>query len=266
MDPAQWASERDALSAKAKTGWQQLVTTFRSLGARIDFVPPVAGLPDLVFTANAAVVLNRIALVAQFRHTQRQGETAHFEAFFRGLVTSGVIDRVEMMPDGICLEGAGDCVWDQTRQCFWLGHGPRSDLAAAEIVARTFGQRVIPLELVNPRFYHMDTALCPLSGGDILVVKSAFSPDGLARITEIVGAHNIIFVPDIDSARLSANAVCLGRDIVLCDCTAELEAALNHRGYRVHRVALEPFALSGGSAFCLTLAVDRRSIDVAQAA
>jgi N-dimethylarginine dimethylaminohydrolase len=152
------------------------------------------------------------------------------------------------------------------RQCFWLGFGPRSDADAQAVLEKTFGQTVHALELVNPRFYHMDTALCPLSGGDVLVVEEAFSKADLARIAAIVGPDNIIKVPSVDAARLAANAVCLGRDIVLCDCTEEMTKSLTDRGYMVHRVPLEPFALSGGSAFCLTLAMDRRSARLAKAA
>ncbi len=266
MQPDQWTIKRDSLRMQAKNGWHQLVETFRGLGAEIDFVEPVDGLPDLVFTANAAVVLDGKALIARFRHKERQGETAIFENFFRRLSTRGLIDQVHMMPEAVCLEGAGDCVWDSTRQCFWLGFGPRSDRAAADILEKIFGQTVVALELVNPHFYHMDTALCPLSGGEILVVEAAFSPADLARIRDMVGSHNMIPVPPDSAARLAANAVCLGRDLVLCDCSHELNLTITEHGYRVHQVPLEPFALSGGSAFCLTLALDRRSRQVAQAA
>ncbi len=259
MQPKEWAAHAPELTSAATAGWRALVTTFKQLGAQIEFVPPVAGLPDMVFTANAAVILDRKALVARFRFPERQGETEYFKAFFDELAAKGYLDQVSVMPDGQCLEGAGDCVWDSVRQCFWLGFGPRSDQAAAATLKQTFGQTVHALELVNPRFYHMDTALCPLTGGDALVVESAFSAAGLDLIRSIIGASNIIAVPPDDAATLSANAVCLGRDIVLCDASPALETMITQRGYRLHRVPLQPFALSGGSAFCLTLALDRQS-------
>ncbi len=259
MQPHEWAAHAPELKKAATTGWQALVGTFKDLGAQIEFVPSVSGLPDMVFTANAAVVLDRKALVARFRFPERQGETEHFQTFFEDLAAKGYLDSVSVMPKGQCLEGAGDCVWDVMRQCFWLGFGPRSDKEAAETLVQTFGQTVHALELVNPRFYHMDTALCPLTGGEALVVESAFSAAGLDLIRSTIGADNIIAVPPGDAATLSANAVCLGRDIVLCDASPALEAMITERGYRLHRVPLQPFALSGGSAFCLTLALDRHS-------
>ena len=259
MQPQEWAAHAPELKNAATTGWQALVTTFKHLGAKIEFVPPVPGLPDMVFTANAAVVLDRKALVARFRFPERQRETAYFTAFFEDLAAKGYLDSVSVMPEGQCLEGAGDCVWDSVRQCFWLGFGPRSDKAATVTLEDTFGQTVHALELVNPRFYHMDTALCPLTGGEALVVESAFSKAGLDLIRSTIGADKIIAVPPEDAATLSANAVCLGTDIILFDASPALEAMITERGYRLHRVPLQPFALSGGSAFCLTLALDRHS-------
>src|SRR5215831_11961880 len=130
-----------------------------------------AGLPDLVFTANAAVVLDRQALLARFRHPQRQREEAHFEAAFRSLQAHGHIDAVRKLPEGLVLEGAGDCVWDERRNLFWMGYGPRSDAAAARAVEDTFAREVVALELADPRFYHMDTALAPLPGGEVMYLR-----------------------------------------------------------------------------------------------
>src|SRR5262249_43690300 len=134
MDPQSWA--RDALAhAAAAREWDGLHRKLLALGAAIELVAPAAGLPDLVFTANAAVVLDRQVLLARFRHPERQREEAHFEAAFRSLQAHGLVDAVRKLPDGLVLEGAGDCVWDATRQLFWLGYGPRSDATAQRAVA-----------------------------------------------------------------------------------------------------------------------------------
>ena len=162
------------------------------LGATIELVPPVKGLPDLVFTANAAVVMDGIALVANFRYPERQPEAAHYERSFRELWARGVIDAVRPMPEGVLLEGAGDCVWDPARQMFWTGYGPRSDKDAARVVAETYGVEALPLELVNPSFYHMDTALAPLPRGEVMYVPSAFSEEGLRQFYERVAPEQRI--------------------------------------------------------------------------
>ena len=139
MDPTSWARDNRAHAAAARE-WADLHRTLTECGADIDLVPSVPGLPDLVFTANAAVVLDRQVLLARFRHPERRREEVHFEAAFRSLQARGVIDSVCKLPEHVVLEGAGDCVWDETRKLFWMGYGPRSDAAARHAVADTFGR------------------------------------------------------------------------------------------------------------------------------
>jgi N-dimethylarginine dimethylaminohydrolase len=259
MDPASWASRAETLAAAARSEWRRLVRTLKALGATIELVPAAAQLPDLVFTANAAVVMNGVALLARFRHPERQGEEPLIARAFTRLQAAGIINAVRHLPANLTLEGAGDCVWDRNRELFWMGHGPRSDAAAQAAVEACFGIETVALELADARFYHMDTALCPLSGGEVLYVPFAFTAGGLAEIHARVAPEQRIAVGEADAALLAANAVCLGRDIVLTRCSDALCRTLEERGYRVHRLPLAAFARSGGSAFCLTLRLDHRS-------
>jgi N-dimethylarginine dimethylaminohydrolase len=259
MDPASWARHDRARAAASKQQWDALHETLQGLGAAIELVPPVAGLPDLVFTANAAVVLDGRALLARFRHPERQREEAHYEAAFRALQARGLIDCVTSLPEGIVLEGAGDCVWDDARQLFWMGYGPRSDLAARSVVEDTFGVEAVALKLADARFYHMDTALSPLSGGEVMYLPDAFTPAGLAAIRERVAADQRIEIGIEDGAQLAANAVRLGDTLVMPACSEPLRGRLAERGYRVITLPLDTFLASGGAGFCLTLRLDRRS-------
>src|SRR6516165_774507 len=146
MNPTRWARDAGAHAA-AEREWTALHRKLVELGAAVELVPPAAGLPDLVFTANAAVVLDRQALLARFRHPQRQREEGHFEAAFRSLQARGLIDGVTKLPAGLVLEGAGDSVWDEGRNLFWMGYGPRSDAAAAHAITDMFAREVVALEL-----------------------------------------------------------------------------------------------------------------------
>jgi N-dimethylarginine dimethylaminohydrolase len=259
MDPVSWARNNRVFAGASQREWSGLLNALLDTGARIDLVPPVKGLPDLVFTANAAVVLDGKALLARFRHSQRQGEEPHFEAAFRRLQGRGLIHSVRSMPEGVALEGAGDCVFDRTRNMFWMGYGPRSDAAARDVVADEFGIEVEALELADPRFYHMDTALCPLTNGEVIYVPSAFTPTGQAVIADRIPAEARIAIGASDARRLAANAVCIGNDVVVSGCSERMRATLAERGYRVIATPLESFLRSGGSAFCLTLRLDRTS-------
>jgi N-dimethylarginine dimethylaminohydrolase len=259
MNPAHWANRAQSLSLTARREWERLRQTLKQLGARIELVPPAAELRDLVFTANGAVVMDDVALLARFRHVERQPEEAHFEHSFRELMARGVIAAVRHLPDALVLEGAGDCVWDRARQMFWMGCGPRSQRDAADAVRETFGLETLPLELADPRFYHMDTALSPLPRGEMMYVPAAFTAEGLRQIRDRVAPAQRIELGARDAVAFAANAVCIADDIVLAGCTAGLRRRLEAAGYRLHTTPLSAFHRSGGSAFCLTLRLDQRS-------
>ncbi len=259
MDPKSWASEAKSLTAAARREWRALHARLKDLGAEIALVPPEPGLPDLVFTANSAVVMDGKALLARFRHPERQGEEPVFRRAFEKLQAKGLIAEILELPDGVFMEGAGDCVFDATRQLYWMGHGPRSSLTARPYVEDMLGVETVALRLADPRFYHMDTALNPLSGGELIYVPEAFTDEGLAEIHARVQPELRIAVAPEDAAHLAANAVCIDDAIVMSRCGDELRERLGERGYRVIETSLASFARSGGSAFCLTLRLDLRS-------
>jgi len=265
MDPQSWARDARAHAAAARE-WDALHHTLIALGGAIEHVAPAPGLPDLVFTANAAVVLDRKVLLARFRHPERRREEPHFETAFRSLQARGLVDVVRTLPESLVLEGAGDCVWDATRELFWMGYGPRSDAAARRPVEDMFGREVLALELADERFYHMDTALSALPGGEVMYLPDAFTATGRALIHDRVAPHARIEIAIEDGCRLAANAVCLGRTLIMSDCSAPLRAELEERGYQVVTTPLPSFLRSGGSAFCLTLRLDRHSVPAVAAA
>ncbi|HZD66488.1 MAG TPA: hypothetical protein VE152_10360, partial [Acidimicrobiales bacterium] len=67
---------------RARDQFEGLVAALEAAGAKVAFEDPVAGLPDLVFTANAGIVNGDQFVPAHFRHPERQGETAHNVAWF----------------------------------------------------------------------------------------------------------------------------------------------------------------------------------------
>lgn len=263
MDPQSWARDAGARTAASRE-WAALHHALTADGTRVELVPPAAGLPDLVFTANAAVVLDRQVLMARFRHDERRREEPHFEAAFRSLQARGHVDAIHRLPDGMVLEGAGDCVFDHTRELFWLGYGPRSDATASAVVEDMFGCETVALELADKRFYHMDTALAPLPGGEVMYLPSAFTAAGRGAIRDRVARHERIALDIADACRLAANTVCLGRRLVMSDASERLRGELTERGYEVVTTPLPSFLRSGGSAFCLTLRLDRRSDPLAR--
>ena len=265
MDPKSWQCNSGMLAAVSRKEWENLHHAMQALGADIELVPAVSGLPDLVFTANAAVVLDGKALLAHFRHGERQGEEPHFESAFRALKDGGFIKSISRLPAGVVLEGAGDCVWDPARRMFWMGYGQRSDKSAQAVVAREFGVAVAALELADQRFYHMDTALRPLPGGEVIYFPNAFTTAGRAEIRRRVDAEKRIELKFDDAQKFAANCVSIGNAVVLSRCSARLRSTLTERGYRVVETPLDSFLRSGGSAFCLTLRLDHRAAQLSKA-
>ena len=256
MDPQAWASGGAALHDEAARQWRVLRRALAVAGAAVEIVEPQPGLPDLVFTANAAVVLDRKAVLARFRHGERQREEPAFAAAFAALAARGLIDSVCELPGIIAFEGAGDCIFDARRGVFWMGCGFRSDASACRVIAAQFAAPCVALPLADPRFYHLDTAFCALPCGAVIYYPPAFAPAALAQIHDRVAGADRIALDDADATRFAANAVCVGRSIILSSCGEGLRKQLAERGYRVVETPLHMFLCSGGSACCLTLRLD----------
>ncbi len=265
MDPNAWAGNGEVLHARAMRQWDGLRRTLRASGGVIETVEPRPGLPDLVFTANAAVVLDRKAVLARFLHPERQREQPVFAASFRALQARGLVDDVVEMPNGVTLEGAGDCLWDRSRALFWIGSGFRSDAAAQHVIEREFGVPCLPLALADPHFYHLDTAFCALPSGDVLYYPAAFTAAALEIIHAHVAPAHRIALGRADAVRFAANAVSVGLTIIMSSCSDALRRALAERGYAVAKTPLQAFLRSGGSACCLTLRLDHVSAATASA-
>jgi len=257
MEPCAWAENPVGHRAAARRSFQSFAATLIGAGARLEIMPGGAGLPDMVFPANAAIVLDRLALLGRFRHSERRGEEKHFQEYFRVLMERRFLDEVAQIPPNCFQEGAGDCIWDAARGRFWAGYGQRSTRQAAEEVSAFFGRETTALELVSPRFYHLDVCFCPLSGGEIFCYPPAFSAASLVAIRDAVPPEDLIEATDEDVARFNVNAINIDDRLVMAKASPDLVARLAERGYRV--IDLLPFIMSGGGAYCMALRLDYRS-------
>jgi N-dimethylarginine dimethylaminohydrolase len=182
-----------------------------------------------------------------------------FRDAFQQLQRRGLVREIYDLPNGVFHEGAGDCIWDAVRGHFWGGYGPRSSQAALGAVGEVFGQAVVPLELASDRFYHLDTCFCPLAGGEVLYHPPAFTPAALAAIRARVAPAQRIEASAAEAAAFCVNAVNLDRTLIMARAPDSLRQTLGDRGYQLVEVDLDPFILSGGAAYCMTLRLDRAS-------
>lgn len=246
-----WMRRENAVDpARAVGQWQALMKVLeKEVGAALERMQSVQGLPDLVFTANAGVVVGRRALVSRFRYPERQREEAHFTQWFR---EHGY--EVLTLDKTLYFEGAGDLLGFP--DAWFGGYRQRSDIRSFPRLSEIFQREIIPLELIDGRFYHLDTCFCPLSGGELLYFPSAFDSYGQAAIAQRVSEERRLVVPQAEALRFACNAVCVGKQVVIpagCPCTTQF---LEERGYRTYAVELDEFMKSGGAAKCLTLALD----------
>jgi N-dimethylarginine dimethylaminohydrolase len=241
-----WMHVESSVDARrAWSQWEALRTTYRDLGVEVVLADPVPGLPDMVFTANAGVVHGERVVLSRFRHSQRQAEESRWRGLFEGWGTP-TFDTGDL-----AFEGAGDALFvAETLVC---GHGFRTDPAAIPLVARSLGVDVVALELVDPRFYHLDTCFCPLDPRTILFAPAAFSAGSRETVRRL--APRVIEVAADVAAGFACNAMPIGDVVISSTAVETLRVPLREAGYRVLGLPMSEFIKSGGGVRCLSLPV-----------
>jgi N-dimethylarginine dimethylaminohydrolase len=232
---------------RAGQQWRMLYDLLQRSGARISTLEPMQGLPDLVFTANAALIYHDTAVLSHFRHPERQGEEPLFEEW---LSAHGF--QVLRPPENVYFEGAGDALF--CGDTLFAGYRIRSDARGHQQIAQMLGCRVIPLELVDDYYYHLDTCFCPLAPGLATYYPPAFDEYGVRALEELV--DELIAVTDEEARRFACNAVVIGRTVITNEGCPELHRELASRGFSPVATGLDEFVKAGGSAKCLTLRLD----------
>ena len=245
-----WMSREHGADVKvAKAQWNGLYQKLSSLDTRIDLVPPQPKLPDMVFTANAGLTVGKKFIPSNFRHEERAGEAPHFAKWME---EHGY--KVEWLSPDLFFEGEGDALF--VGDALFCGYKFRSDIQSHRAVAEMLRCLVISVELVDPRFYHLDTCFCPLTDGGAFWFPAAFDEYGQRTIRDHV--PNLIDVAPEEAAHFSCNAVVLDRDIVLPEGAPKLYAALHERGYKTHPLPMTEFLKAGGACKCLTMFMPQR--------
>ena len=222
--------------------------------ATIELMAAVESLPDLVFTANAAVVRGSKAVLSSFRPRERQPEEPHYGEW---LAAQGF--DVLTLPREVHFEGAGDALFHRSENgdpLLWFGHGVRSSLAALPFLEQHLGVAVQPLRLADKRFYHLDTCFCPLDRGHLLFYPAAFMPESVAAIEARVPESHRFAVSDQDAEDFACNAVNLSDQVILHRASPPLKEWLVERGFTVHETPTDEFLKAGGSTKCMTLRLD----------
>ena len=236
-----------ANGALAAEQWHHLHLILAGQG-KIELISPLAGSPDMVFTANAGLVLGDLAVLSRFMHQERQSEEPHFREWFQ---QHGF--RVHELPKDLPFEGAGDAILERVRPLLWAGYGFRTELDTHALLAELLSVEVVSLRLIDKRFYHLDTCFCPLERGFLIYYPPAFDARSNAQIEHRFPTEKRIVLDETDAVHFAANAVNIGETLVLHRASDALKTQLSAAGFQVFEAPLTEFIKSGGAARCLTL-------------
>ena len=224
--------------------WVSLYRTYLELGHTVELVRPLPGLPDMVYAANGGLVVNNTAVVALFAHTERTGEEA---AYAQWMTTRGLQPIQTRHPN----EGQGDMLL--VGEIVLAGYGFRTDRRAHAEIAELLRMPVVSLELVDPRFYHLDTALAVLDDRTIAYYPPAFSQAACQQLQALF--PDAIIVGSADAYVFGLNAVSDGRNVVHPTAATGFAAQLRDAGFEPVGVDLSEFLKGGGAVKCCTLEV-----------
>ncbi len=243
-----WMSkDRQVDHELAVTQWHGLREKLENAGAKTSLISPAAGLPDMVFTANAGLVHHTEVILSRFRPEPRRGEEPLNKVWFESNGFS-----VRTLPDDTFFEGAGDALF--CGNTLVAGYRQRSDARGQQLLGELLNCRVIPLELIDPYYYHLDTCFCPIAPGVAMYYPGAFDDYGQRALSAAV--EHLIEIDADEAPNFAANAVVVGKTIVTNTGCPKLHAKLRDAGYDPVETPLSEFVKAGGSAKCLTLRLD----------
>lgn len=243
---AQWQSLKDAYDA---------LLTNKVLD-EVSVIPGAPGCEDMVFCANQTLPWkmedgSEVVVMSRMRHESRQREVPYFEEFFKNKGFKPLhFNNVKMF------EGMGDVIPHPGKRLLYGGYGHRTTAEAYDELAQMLQTPVVALELINPKFYHLDTCFVPLSKDSVMLCKEAFTEDGLAMIRQLF--TKVYYIPEYEAEKyFSLNAHAFDahgtKTAILQKGSAITVDVLKQEGYNVVEIETGEFMKSGGSVFCMKM-------------
>jgi N-dimethylarginine dimethylaminohydrolase len=241
--------------------WENLKTAYESLLAKnileeVSVIPGAPGCEDMVFCANQTLPYRKqdgteVVVMSKMRHASRQREVPYFEEFF-----SSKGFRPLHFAKADLFEGMGDVIPHPQKRLLYGGYGHRTGIEAYHELAHMLDTPIVALELVNPKFYHLDTCFVPLSAGSVMLCKEAFTETGLAAIRQLF--EKIYFIPEAEAEdyfSLNAHAFIANghKTAILQKGSTVTKHVLQEEGYDITEIETGEFMKSGGSVFCMKM-------------
>ncbi len=247
--------------AQVNAQWQSLKDAYDALLANkvldeVSVIPGAKDCEDMVFCANQTLPWkmedgSEVVVMSRMRHESRQREVPYFEEFFKNKGFKPLhFNNVKMF------EGMGDVIPHPRKRLLYGGYGHRTTAEAYDELATMLQTPVVALELINPKFYHLDTCFVPLSKDSVMLCKEAFTEDGLAMIRQLF--NKVYYIPEYEAEKyFSLNAHAFDahgtKTAILQKGSAITVDVLKQEGYNVVEIETGEFMKSGGSVFCMKM-------------
>ena len=249
---------KDVDKWKAGFQWKKLRSTLHNNGVNLEFIEPKNRLVDMVFSANGGLIYKNKALVSKFSAEPREREQKEYFNYF----TNNGYDVYNMHN---YFEGAGDALFSHNKKHLWIGYGFRSSLASMFEINNILNDENIDihsLQLVDGRWYHLDTCFCPIGKDSLLLYENAFTPKSLTKIYSVYDENKVIKVTAEDAINFACNSICIpsitnSATIIGHKFSKELKYNLFDRDFNVIENDMSEFLLSGGSTKCCVLSIDK---------
>jgi N-dimethylarginine dimethylaminohydrolase len=240
-------------TTKAHAQWERLKSCYERLNFEVHVIPPVEDLPDLVFAANQSLPYQtidgeKVAIISKMHSPYRQPEVEHFADWYE----KNGFRVIRQNDPPVDFEGNGDVIWHPGKQLLYIGFGYRTDKTALKRAAKLINAPVIGLELVDPRFYHLDTALCPLDSRTAIYVPAAFSAEGKKLIKQ--SFPRLIEAPIDEALNFVANGHCPDANhFIVQEGSPVVTQSVKELGFKVMEIDTSEFMKSGGSVYCMKM-------------
>lgn len=237
--------------SKAQKQWDQLVQAYQKQGITVEIIDQQKGNPDMVFATDQGIVQGKNVLLSRFWCDERRGETKHYEKWFRDHDYS-----LSYLPDGIYFEGNGDShVWNDK---LFVGIGYRADQQTCDVISRLLDREVIPLEIIDPKFYHLDVGMFPLNNETIFYYPPAFSEKSRGVLKRLV--PNLIEFSLKEALGFCANSIVTDHHVIQHKGNLTFQKKLQELGYQSVEVDTSEFMKSGGGIHCLTNILEETTV------
>lgn len=227
----------------ARLQWEKLYKTYLSLGIKVNVLAQLPNNPDMVFATDQGIVYGKKVLMSNFRFKQRRRERRPYKEWFKN---RGY--EIEFIPGEAYFEGNGECLF--FGQKLLIGTGFRANQLTCRYLSKALNVQVIPLELINPFFYHLDTALFVLNEETVFYYPQAFSKKSQTILKRLI--PNLIALSDFEANNFAANSVVTDHKVIVNKTLPNFRNTLKMLRYQAIEVDISEFAKAGGGAHCLT--------------